>query len=338
MQSSILFFILVGIASISAIPFLRDLAAQKGRYIGSAANQGHLNDGETNYTTTLAQQFNIITPENCMKWGTTEPQQGHFNFAQGDSLVQFATSHNQIVRGHNLCWGQSNPGWLTNGQFTPQQLRDILKNHVTAEVNHYKGQKAMYSWDVVNEAVLDGPQGNNTLKHNVWYPAVPDYIDVAFQAAKAADPSIKLFYNDYNSEGMNAKSEAIYNLVKSMQQRGIPIDGVGLQMHVSNSNYPDPNQVSQNIDRLTKLGLEVHITEMDVKLDGGGTDQQKLQKQADVYGSLLKACLAFPNCKSFESWGFTDRYTWLGTSQQPLEFDSNYNPKPCFYALAQALQ
>jgi len=137
---------------------------------------------------------------------------------------------------------------------------------------------------------------------------------------------------------MNAKSEAIYNLVKSMQQRGIPIDGVGLQMHVSNSNYPDPNQVSQNIDRLTKLGLEVHITEMDVKLDGGGTDQQKLQKQADVYGSLLKACLAFPNCKSFESWGFTDRYTWLGTSQQPLEFDSNYNPKPCFYALAQALQ
>jgi len=338
MRPSALFYLLVGIACISAIPFLRDLATQKGKYIGTAANVGHLNDGETNYTTTLAQQFSIITPENCMKWGTTEPQQGRFDFSQGDALVQFATSHNQIVRGHNLCWGVYNPGWLTNGHFTSQQLIDILKNHVTSEVNHYKSQKVMYSWDVVNEAVSDNPQGNNTLKQNVWYPAVPNYIDVAFQAAKAADSSIKLFYNDYNSEGMNAKSDAVYNLVKSMKQRGIPIDGVGLQMHVANSYFPDPSQVSQNIDRLTKLGLEVHITEMDVKLDGSGTDQQKLQKQADVYSSMLKACLAFPGCKSFQSWGFTDRYTWLGTNQQPLEFDVNYNPKPCFNALAQALQ
>ena len=168
------------------------------------------------------------------------------------------------------------------------------------------------------------------------YPAVPNYIDIAFTAAAAArgaNSSVKLFYNDYSAEPMNAKSDKVYNLVKGMKERGIPIDGVGLQFHISVEGHPSLDGIAQNMARLGKLGLEVHITEMDLKCPEGCS----LNAQAKLYADILKVCMAEPACKVFETWGFTDADTWIGSDKRPLPFDEQYKAKPAFDAMINAM-
>jgi len=319
---------------------LRGAAQGKHFYVGSAANAGHINSGENQYLTTLANQYNLITAENACKWGAIQPQQGRFDFSQCDVVRNFAQKSNQTFRGHNLCWGEYNPNWLTSGRFTPDQKRQLLQTYIETVIKRY----GPITWDVVNEAVSDSD--NVVLKNNVWYPDVSDYIDVAFKTARAANPQAKLFYNDYNiasSTGWSAqKSQKVYDLVKSMVQRGIPIDGVGLQLHVD-LNYGNMlDGVRQNMQRIADLGLEIHITELDVSCNSnggcGGWGNNQLQQQANVYKGLLQVCMEQKNCTSFETWGFTDKYTWKGTDQHPLPFDQNYQPKPAFNSLLQTLQ
>jgi endo-1,4-beta-xylanase len=289
---------------------LRDLAAKHNKLIGSCFAPSHLSD--SNYGNILGQQFSVITPENEMKWAATEPNRNQFTYSQGDSVVNFANSHNQKVRGHNLAWGEGNPSWLTNGNFNASTKQEILKNHISNVAGHFKGK--VICWDVVNEAVSDNPNPSQPLKDNVWYPSVPNYIDLAFQWASQTDPGAKLFYNDYGAEAAgSAKSDAVYNLVKGMKQRGIPIHGVGLQYHVSISYQPNINAVHTNIQRLIDLGLEVHITELDVSTNGQAS-ASAFQSQANVYSSVIKACLSFDKCTAFVSWGFTDKYTWLNSN------------------------
>jgi len=312
---------------------LRQAAKAAGIYIGGVRNYwDSRNTSDTKYTQVLNAQYDLNTAENGCKWGAIAQNRNSFDYSQCDYLSQAAFAAQAVFRGHNLCWGSSNPNWLQNGNFNGQQLDQILTNYITNVAGRYKGK--FICWDVVNEAVSDNPQPNQPLKNTVWYPKLPNFIDIAFQTARKADSTVKLFYNDYNAEGMNAKSNAVYDLVKSMKQRGIPIDGVGLQMHVSTDYYPNPNDVSANIARLGALGLEVHITEMDVSCKGNCD----LQKQAQVYGNLLQACLKNSNCKNYETWGFTDRYTWLGSDARPLPFDVNYNPKPAFNEILAVLQ
>jgi endo-1,4-beta-xylanase len=161
--------------------------------------------------------------------------------------------------------------------------------------------------------------------------------------AHEADPNVHLFYNDYGGEGLGRKSDAIYALVKNLRQRGVPIYGVGLQMHVSLKNPPNPEQVAANIKRLNDLGLEVQITEMDVKtFDGTGTRAQKLAAQAQVYRNMMQVCLAARNCKAFLLWGVGDRYSWipriLKQPDSPLIFDESLRPKPAYSALKDVLK
>eukprot|EP00662_Eupelagonemidae_sp_cell21_P030601 gene30601-27211_t len=198
------------------------------------------------------------------------------------------------------------------------------------------------AWDVVNEAV-----DTRGLKHAApWYPAVPDYIDIAFRAARAADPSALLFYNDYGADMVNAKSTVMYNMVKSMKDRNVPIDGVGLQMHLRVTDPPQAlgTSVAQNIARFGALGLQVHITELDVKCPDPCDDA----KQAAVYASVLRACLSSPACTVFQTWGFTDKVSWLNgvrckltpsatpsatTPCHALPFDEHYAAKPAAAAM-----
>jgi len=266
----------------------------------------------------------LITAENACKWGQLRPNQDTFAFQQCDYLAEKAENASAAFRGHNLCWGQSNPGWLTSGGFSGDQLKNILQNHVDTVVKHFGNR--VICWDVVNEAISDNPSPNNVFKNNLWYPALPNYIDVAFMAARNANANVKLFYNDYNGEGLGPKSDAIFGLVRDMKSRGIPIDGVGLQMHVSTSYYPQPAQISANMKRLSDLGLEIHITEMDV----GCPDPCDLNLQAQIYSQILAVCLSNPSCKSFQTWGFTDGHTWLGENKHPLPFDAQYNKKPAY--------
>ena len=226
---------------------------------------------------------------------------------------------------------------------------------------------------MVNEACANTVAANGSFfKHVEPWSALPDYVDVAFRSARAADPTRKsqLFYNEFGAEQMGvAKSETVYEMVKSMVQRKVPIDGVGLQMHVSMGEAaPDEAKVSANIARLGKLGLKVHITEMDVKCPDPCNAAGE-QAQAEVYASMLRACLANPGvCTSFESWGFTDAVTWLtgvrcirptGKTKchrerlpsRPLRllcltarrlaalpFDEQYRPKPAAAAMLRVLQ
>jgi len=334
MKEALLLFVLFSLSFVSCIPILRELAQNHGKYVGSCSYHNYFSN--VNYTTVLAQQYSIVTPENEMKWAATEQSQNVFTYDEGDQIVANAKKANQKVRGHNLCWGVYNPTWLTSGNFSGTQLQAILQNHINNVAGHYKGQ--LYSWDVVNEAVSDSPTPTEYLKTNVWYPAVPNYVDLAFQWAREVDPSAKLFYNDYGAEGSGSKSDAVYNMLKSMKERGIPVDGVGLQYHVSLGYTPEIEDVIANIKRLNALGLEVQITEMDVSFSGGnGNENDELQAQADIYGLVLKACLTAQNCSAFVTWGFTDKYTWLGSNEQPLPFDFNFQPKPAFDTLASEL-
>src|ERR1051326_566595 len=127
---------------------LRELAAKLGIHVGSAVDYAALTS-DTQYAQILGEQFSAFTPENEMKWVSVEPQQGVYTFEQADAEVQFAQQHQQLVRGHNLVWHSQLPGWLTGGTFTNEQLADILKQHVTTEVEHFKGK--IWQWDVVNE-------------------------------------------------------------------------------------------------------------------------------------------------------------------------------------------
>lgn len=198
----------------------------------------------------------------------------------------------------------------------------------------------MNIWDVVNEGLDD----NGALRDSIWLRGIgPDYIDWAFRWARQANPQARLFYNDYGGEGLGQKSDAIYNLLKGLLQRGVPVNGVGLQMHVSIDAYPDPQDVLANMKRLVALGLEVQITEMDVQIQHDHRPmEQRLEAQAQIYRDMLSACLAAKNCTAFAMWGFIDRYSWIpqftGHPDAPLIFDESYRPKPAYVALVSVLK
>jgi endo-1,4-beta-xylanase len=241
------------------------------------------------------------------------------------------------VRGHVLVWDLQMPAWATNGQFTRQAWIQILCTHIKSVVGHYRGQ--IYAWDVVNEAVNQ----DGTLRNTFWMSKLgPEYIAMAFQWAREADPSAKLFYNDNGGEGLNAKSQGIYALLQGLQQTGVPVDGVGMQMHTRLDGAPPASELSANMQRLAKLGLEIHITEMDVRLQySTGDNETKQAEQADLYREVLSVCLSVQNCKAFLTWGLTDRYSWIpgftGKPDAPLLFDKSGLPKPAYFAIVKLL-
>src|SRR5262249_11082009 len=136
------------------------------------------------------------------------------------------------------------------------------------------------------------------------------FIDEAFIAARAADPDAKLFYNDYGTEGTSAKANAVFNLVQGMVQRGVPIDGVGLQMHVSNGGNPSAQQIATNMQRLVDLGLTVNISELDVSTCGNGTLDERLAAQEQRLHGIVQACVNQAGCDFITVWGVADQYSW----------------------------
>ncbi len=345
---TVIFFLLQGVKGGSCFAqSLRQQADRTGMLVGTAVNPSRFS--EASYTSTLAREFNMVEPENVMKWGAIRPSQDTFNFGPGDRVVAFAQAHKMKVRGHNLLWGKYNPAWLTNGRFTPDQLSQMLQQHIAAVMKHYAG--LVFAWDVVNEAF----DANGNPEHSIWYdsPGIglkgkgTAYVEQAFRWARAADPTALLFYNDYDAEGLNAKSDAIYAMVKDFKQRGVPIDGVGLQAHIFNLSTKDVSTLAANTSRLTALGVQVHITEMDVGLpiDANGhlLNPPDLSAQADIYRYVATACLRERGCTAFQTWGFTDKYTWIpaytgGRKGAPLLFDRSYAMKPAYWAVLNAFK
>ncbi len=304
------------------------------------------------YASTLGTQYSMLEPENAMKWAAIHPQQTTYNFAPGDQLVAFAQAHQMQTRGHNLCWEAYNPAWVNTlaATATPATMSSVLQDHINTVVTHYKGQ--VFAWDVVNEAVSDSQTGTGTvMKDSIWYnqPGIgltgTGYVEQALQWAHAADPNALLFYNDYNIEDAGAKFNAVYAMVKDFVTRGVPISGVGIQMHIDTSGYPTSAGFAQNIQQLAALGLQVHITEMDVRIpvnSSGVASAADLAAQAATYQRILTICLQNPGCTAFQTWGFTDLHSWIPSSYpgfgDALPFDMNYQPKPAFNSIISTLQ
>ncbi len=317
---------------------LRNLAQQQALTIGAAVAIEPLRNDPI-YRTLVGREFSRVTPENVMKFEFLQPQRNQFDFTDADTLVEFAATHKMKIHGHVLVWYRRLPDWLTKGHWSRDELKAILKHHIGTVVGRYRGK--IDSWDVVNEAVNMEGTG---LRDDFWRQGIgSDYIDLAFQWAHAADPQAKLFYNDFGGEALGRKSDQIYQLVKGLRDRGIPIHGVGLQSHFKLWKLPSLEDIAANIQRLSQLGLDVEFTELDLglyKLRGSQTD--KLTRQAQVYHQITTLCLASPRCTGITTWGVSDQWTWLrlvsNRPDAPLLFDDQYQPKPAYFAVAQALR
>jgi endo-1,4-beta-xylanase len=327
---------------------LRQTARSSGMLIGTAVRPAQLS--EPAYASTLAREFNMVEPEDALKWEVVHPARDSFDFSQADQLMDFATLHDIKMRGHALAWHRQNPKWLTEAKYTPSELAEILEKHIKTVVGHYRGK--IFAWDVVNEAFDELHPGQ--LRSTIWgdQPGIGlaskqehSYIEQCFRWAHEADPQALLFYNEAEAEAMNPKSDAIYAMVRDFRQRSVPIDGVGLQMHIANL-HADVASISANINRFTALGVQVHITEVDVALpvdSNGNASPEDLQRQADVYRQIAAACLGYRGCTAIQTWGFTDKYSWIGSHSKQtrgaaLPFDRNYRAKPAYQALRNALE
>ncbi|SFS65196.1 endo-1,4-beta-xylanase [Saccharopolyspora flava] len=297
---------------------LGESAAQSGRYFGTAIEPGYF--GEQPYVNTLNQEFNSVVAENNMKWETTEPAQGQFDFSGGDQVVAHAESQGMQVRGHTLVWHSQLAQWAQ--QLSGDALNQAMIDHINGVAGHYQGQIA--SWDVVNEAFdEDGTRRDDS---HFQQQLGDGYIEEAFRTAREADPNAQLCYNDYNTDGINAKSNGVYDMVADFKARGVPIDCVGFQTHLSTSS--DLSTYQENLQRFADLGVNVQITELDV--GGSGT------AQADVYRAVTQACLAVERCEGITVWGIPDTYSWRA-EETPLLFDGNYQKKEAYYAVLEAL-
>ncbi len=290
-------------------------AAEKGRYFGAAVAAHRLSDSQ--YVTILNREFNSVVAENEMKWDATEPQQGVFTFGNGDRILNHAQSRGMSVRGHTLLWHAQQPGWAQN--LSGGALRNAAINHVTRVAGYYRGK--IHSWDVVNEAFADG--GSGARRDSNLQRTGNDWIEAAFRAARAADSGARLCYNDYNTDGVNAKSTAVYNMVRDFKARGVPIDCVGFQSHLGTTL---PGDYQANLQRFADLGVEVQITELDVAQGAN---------QASIYAAVTRACLAVARCTGITVWGVRDSDSWR--SDNPLLFDAGGNKKPAYTATLDAL-
>lgn len=315
--------------------------------IGVAVNPRMLDPGPESEL--ILAQFNSMTPENVMKMGPIHPEENRYNWAPADKIVDFAMQHGLKVRGHTLCWHNQTPRWFftdsTGNQVGKEVLLARLKKHIDDVVGRYKGK--IYAWDVVNEAV---PDDGTLYRQSKFYEIIgPEYIEKAFEYAHAADPNAVLFYNDYNTENA-VKRENIYKIVKGLKEKGVPIDGVGLQGHWS-IYEPTAQELEESITKFAALGLQVQITELDVSVypkeherrDKKPTDKSEFtsemnDKQAAHYKMLFEVFRKYKGkVTGITFWNLADKYSWLdnfpvqGRKDYPLLFDQNYEPKKAYW-------
>ena len=315
--------------------------AGQGRHIaiGAAAASAYLAEAE--YSAILGSEFSQLQPENETKFGPIHPRPDSdpnpYDFNGADKLVAFAQSHHMLVRGHTLVWHNQIPDWVKKGGYTAPQLAAILQSHIHAVMGHYASR--VYAWDVVNEAFND----DGTMRHTIWYdqPGIgagndTKYIEQALRWSHEADPNAKLFYNDYDAEQINKKSDAIYAMAKDFKKRGVPLDGIGFQTHIS-LKFDDPVKLAsyaKNLERFAKLGLDLHITELDIRLSD--SSPASLSAQAKLYGEIADLCVQQPACKLLQTWGFTDKHSWIPQFYKgqgwALLWDEKYQKKPAYEA------
>jgi endo-1,4-beta-xylanase len=312
----------------------------------------------------LAMHFNSVTSENDMKWSSTEPTEGHFTFAAADAQVAFAEAHSMKIRGHNLVWanGSQVPAWvfLEPDGVTPLSasspadvtlLTNRIVNHINGVMNHFGN--AVYAWDVVNEP-LD-PNQPDCLNHGPFYQILgASYLDIAFQAARAANPSAELFLNDFSTTDPPRRA-CLVQVVRDLQHRGIPIDGVGHEMHNA-INYPSLDAMEDTLEAVARLHVDQQITELDMSVynagdntsdfgaNGGTVPPAVLAQQGYLYDRYFRLFRHFRHkISNVTFWGMADDDTWLSffpirRLNEPLPFDQRLQAKPAYWGIVDPTQ
>jgi endo-1,4-beta-xylanase len=339
-------------AAITGAGSLKAHAAARGLLTGCAVNAGLFRDDES-FRKLLAEQYSIVVPENCLKWNILRPTADTYNFTDVDSLVAFAEAHGMKVRGHNFVWHEALPGWFA-GTVNKDNAQKFLVDHIRTVGGRYKGK--MHSWDVVNEAIwIQDGRPDGLRSSSPWFEMLgPGYIDLAFRTAREVDPSALLTYNDYDieydNEQQGKKRAATLALLRRMKADKVPLDALGIQSHIHAAAKDGfSNGIRELREGAKALGLQVFVTELDVKDDGVAVDDvaQRDRIVADVYRSYLDAVLEGSEAKAVLTWGVTDGNTWLnrGTKfrkehpdrlQRPLPFDPDYKPTAAFFSIRES--
>ena len=285
----------------------------------------------------VAKEFSQITPENEMKWTVLQPQRDVYDFARSDELVDFAMARGLSVRGHTLVWlqdgGNGSPAWQKESA-TADEAGLMIEQHVSTVVSRYRGR--VPRWDVVNEPLAN--PGSTLANGRVTELLGQYYIDIAFRAARAADPNAELWLNEIDAEKVVERGDALVALVRDLKARGVPVDGVGLESHFIDGP-PPPGRIKSLIERLRALDVEVAITELDIPVDDS-TDPTAYDRQAASYAQVVGECLA-AGCAEITLWGVSDGNTWLDAfldrDSRPLIFDEALAPKPAYDAVLDSL-
>ncbi|KAJ6485456.1 endo-1,4-beta xylanase [Mycena vitilis] len=355
---SILGLLPVALAQSTSTATLNTVAkANAGKlYFGSATDNPELPDAAYVAILKNTSEFGQITPANSMKWDATEPSNGVFSFANGDAIASFAKANGQLLRGHNLAWFQQLPSWVNS--VPTAQVGSVLTTHVTTVVEHYAGQ--VYAWDVVNEpfngkllpphypAQLKGAPDDGTFRSFVFFDALgSEYIAMALTAARAADPAAKLYINDFNIEtrpllnwSVGAKATAMLNLVKELQAANVPIDGIGMESHLIVGEVPEASAFISNWEQFTALGIEIAVTELDVRMTLPSTPALLAQQKID-YQNVVSACKAVAKCVGVTIWDYTDEVCNFGLVSRAFPgqgaacpWDENLVRKPAYDGIA----
>jgi endo-1,4-beta-xylanase len=325
-----------------------------GRTVGAAVNADGLLDPA--YAAAVAAQYNQVTPENEMKWEAIEPEPGVFDFSRADEIVTFARDHGMKVRGHTLVWHSQLAPWVEE-LVGPDAVREAMTRHIQTVMSHYRDTfpGVVVAWDVVNEAmnVMQGPMGGTPIyRDSIFSRELGEgFIAEAFQIARDTDPDVLLFYNDFGVEGSTgAKSTGMFDMVNGLVTAGVPIDGVGFQMHTGPTDQgPNAADFAANVARYAALGLVVDVTEMDVSLCSVGTSVLGLELQRFRYNQIISACYESPACRAVSLWGLSDPNSWLNdtgctqgtlvldTQPAPLALDAAFARKPAWWGIYDAL-
>ena len=326
---------------------LGDLANSKNIIIG--AQIGSWSTYNLQFQAKAKSEFNGATID--FMWADIEPEKGKFDFSETDQTVEFALRNNMKITGLHLLWGERDhlPKWLTNGNFTKDQLTEIVHEYIVALASHYKGK--IYIWSIANEFASRQLWGGDFFNDRLG----PDYVKSAFNLAHETDPKALLMLNQDGNESMESTNativEKMLSVARQWKNEGVPINVIGMQMHLlspfSNKRIAAKQDVIETMKKFSDLGFPVYITEFDVNLHNvPGTQQERWAYQATVYKEMLGACLESGVCKGFSIFGISDSISWYNdctlclniSNAEPLIFDKNYNPKPAYFAVYETLQ
>ncbi len=348
--------LLCGTDAFAADSTLSELAAARGRFVGSILNSEWFNNSlgsdATIYESTHKANFNIVVAENEMKFDATEPNRGSFSFTKGDKLMAYAAANGMQVRGHALAWHSQVPSWVSTlaqqvesaGGSARDTLLSVLKTHIDSVVGHYKGK--IREWDVVNEAINDNGTHGWRSEGSVWYQYIGrDFIDSAFVWAHKADPDAKLYYNDYALEwgmGTGTKAQFAYDSIAvRLKNAGIYITGIGTQTHIQNTHTSTPSNLRTLASKLKSIGMTMQITELDIGFAlGTAISDADYAAQGHLYRQFMDLFLEAENMEAFVIWGFSDKYSWLKDQSKynGLIFDSSFAKKPAYDSLVASLK